>query len=244
MTQMLRDIADRASLEREIRSHDITDMEIRTGSDGAITFDGIASVVDKPYAVRDMFGDYQETIAKGAFNRTIKQKADVRLLKNHDPNFVFARTKSGTLQLSAEPDLRAFAPSLDPANPQVQTLRSEMDRGDINQMSIGMRVKDQVWSSDYTERMIKEVELFDVSAVTYPASPTTSASLRSLDEWLESLRDIEMTDDEVRRAIEHFTKLLPAAAEEIAVDLSAQREADAALRAMREEANRRFALIR
>jgi hypothetical protein len=41
-----------------------------------VRFDGIASVVDAGYLVRDIFGEYTETMAKGAFNRTLKQKAD------------------------------------------------------------------------------------------------------------------------------------------------------------------------
>jgi hypothetical protein len=37
----------------------------------------------------------------------------------------------------------------------------------------------QEWSQDYTQRTINECRLFDVSVVTYPASPSTTADLRS-----------------------------------------------------------------
>lgn len=76
-----------------------------------------------------------------------------------------------------------------------------MSRGDLDQMSIGFRVHKQEWNSDYTERNIREVELFDVSVVTYPASPTTTASLRAFDQFMRSIKDVEMTKDEMRRAI-------------------------------------------
>jgi HK97 family phage prohead protease len=197
------DIAERATLTREVRNHDITDLELRADGDG-FTFDGIASVVETPYEVRDALGIYSETMAKGAFNRTIAQKADVRLLVNHD-GIPLARTKSRTLALSASPDLRAVA-KLDPANPTVQEIHSAMDRGDMDQMSIGFRVKDQEWNGDYTERIIREVELFDVSLVTFPASPTTTASIRSLDEYLDSLTD----PDEIRDVIDRLTLKIPA----------------------------------
>jgi HK97 family phage prohead protease len=147
---------------------------------------------------------------KGAFHRTLRQKADVRMLKNHNSDFVFARTKSGTLELSDDPHLRASAPSLDPSNPQVQTLRSELARGDVDQMSIGFRVKDDEWSSDYTERTIKEIELIEVSVVTFPASPTTSAGLRSLDDLMVMLQDFDNIDEgQIRRAIAVLTEQLP-----------------------------------
>lgn len=207
MPGLMRDVADRATLTREVRDHAVVDLEVRSAADGSVTFDGVASVVDTAYEVHDIFGGYQETMGRGAFNRTLKAKADVRLLVNHE-GVPLARTKSGTLKLSTEPDLRSVA-SLDPTNPTVQEVRSAMDRGDLDQMSIGFRVTRQEWNGDYTERLIREVELFDVSVVTFPASPTTSASLRSVDELIESLADVDLSEDELRRAIAALDALLP-----------------------------------
>lgn len=201
------EIADRATLTRESRSFTVPEIEVRATDNGSVKFDGIASVVDTPYAVRDMFGEYQETIQRGAFTKTLKEKADVRLLVNHE-GVALARTKSGTLKLSASPDLRATA-ELDATNPKVQEIRSAMSRGDMDQMSIGFRVTRQEWNGDYTERFIREVELFDVSVVTYPASPTTSASVRSLDELVALFPEGGDYDpDEVRRAMAHLESLL------------------------------------
>ena len=209
MTMTLPDVSERAQQTRELRSFTVPALEVRADDDGKVTFDGIASVVNTPYAVRDMWGEYMETIERGAFTKTLKEKADVRLLLNHE-GVPLARTKSGTLKLSASPDLRAVA-ELDPSSPLVQTIRSAMSRGDLDQMSIGFRVHRQEWNEDYTERFIREVELFDVSVVTYPASPTTSASLRSLDELLTVFPEGgEYDPDEVKRAIAHLNRLLPA----------------------------------
>jgi hypothetical protein len=202
----MHDISERGSLAREVRDFSVTDAEIRDDGDDGVTFEGVASVIDTPYMVRDMFGEFSETMARGAFNKTLKEKADVRLLVNHD-GVPLARTKSKTLKLTAVPDLRAVA-SLDPANPTVQEIRSAMSRGDMDQMSIGFRVTKQEWNGDYTERTIKEVELFDVSVVTFPASPTTTASIRSLDEFMQTLTRETADPDEVRRAIAHLESLL------------------------------------
>lgn len=193
------DISARATQTRELRAFTSTELNFRDTAGGGFTFDGIASVTNTPYQVRDQWGDYAETIAPGAFTKTLKEKADVRLLINHEGT-PLARTKSGTLKLTAAPHLRAVA-ELDPANPKVQEIRSAMSRGDLDQMSIGFRVHKQEWNSDYTERNIREVELFDVSVVTYPASPTTTASLRAFDQFMRSIKDVEMTKDEMRRAI-------------------------------------------
>lgn len=200
-------IADRGKQERESRAFQST-FELRAESDDVLDFHGVASVVDTPYMVRDIWGEYQETIVAGAFRKTLKEKDDVRLLVNHD-GIPLARTASKTLKLSASPDLAVEA-SLDGKSPLVQTLRSAMDRGDMDQMSIGMRVHRQEWNEDYTERWIREAQLFDVSVVTFPASPTTSAAFRSLDETIRELTaDTESLDqDEVRRVIAHLETLL------------------------------------
>jgi HK97 family phage prohead protease len=204
-------IEDRAHQAREVRDFTIADLEVRAEGDG-LTFDGIASMVDTPYEVRDPFGTFTETMGKGAFAKTLKEKADVRLLVNH-AGVPLARTKSRTLDLSAAPHLRAVA-ELDPANPTVQEVRSAMSRGDLDQMSVGFRVTRQEWNGDYTERMIREVELFDVSIVTFPASPTTVASMRAIDDLLAAFpAGAEWDEDEVRRAIATLTTLLPVAEE-------------------------------
>lgn len=205
---MTNTIADRATQTRETRAFTIADLEVRTDSDSKVTFDGIASQVDTPYMVRDALGEYNETIVKGAFTKTLKEKADVRLLVNHE-GVPLARSKSGTLTLSASPHLRGVA-ELDPANPDVQRIQSAMSRGDLDQMSIGFRVHRQEWNEDYTERFIREIELFDVSIVTFPASPTTSATLRSIDELLQAFpAGGEFDEQEVRRAISALETLLP-----------------------------------
>ena len=70
---------------------------------------------------------------------------------------------------------------LDPMNPLSASLRSAMERGDMDQMSFAFRVLRDEWNSDYSERKIYELKLFDVSMVTYPANPATVAKVRSDD---------------------------------------------------------------
>ena len=53
-----------------------------------------------------------------------------------------------------------------------------MERGDLDEMSFAFRVIRQEWDADYLERRITEVQLFDVSLVTYPANPATVAQVR------------------------------------------------------------------
>jgi HK97 family phage prohead protease len=156
-----------------------TEVEFRDGDEGTgLHLTGYASLTGVPYEVNDMFGSYTETVQRGAFKKALREKDDTRLLVNHE-GIPIARTKSGTLKLSEdEQGLHVDAPSLDGESPLVQTVRSAMKRGDLDQMSFAFQATRQEWNEDYSQRTIREVRLFDVSVVTYPASPSTEASLR------------------------------------------------------------------
>jgi hypothetical protein len=56
-----------------------------------------------------------------------------------------------------------------------------LKRGDISQMSFGFQVVKDEWNQGVTpiERTLREVKLFDVSPVTFPAYPETDVSARS-----------------------------------------------------------------
>ena len=197
------DIADRAHAGHAIRSFNFTEFEFRDDGPTGLTFEGVASVVDTPYEVRDTWGTFTETIRAGAFNKTLKDgKADVALFVNHDTRALPLATRlDGSLVLAANPHLSVRA-TLNPARPSVQEVRHAVADGQARQMSIGFGVpKDaqkDVWNADYTERTIHEVKLNETSIVWRGASPTTSGAMRSLDEFLTAG---DMTEAEMRSLI-------------------------------------------
>lgn len=195
---------------KELRSF-ADPIELRAADDGDITFEGVASSVEKPYLVRDFLGEFTETIREGAFDKTLKdRKSDIELFVNHDTYGVPLATRSSkTLTLEANPDLAVVA-SLDAARSDVQILRSAISRGQMAKMSIGFQAVKQEWSPDYTERSITEVKLFEVSVVNRPANPHTSAAVRSLDELIHEITSGSYDEAQLRRAIAHLESLLPA----------------------------------
>lgn len=123
---------------------------------------------------------FREKIEPGAFRKTIKE-ADVRALWNHDPNYVLGRTKSGTLKLAE--DEKGLAVEIIPPDTQwARDLMESIRRGDVDQMSFGFQVIKEEWEGDVNNpvRVLKEVKLFDVSPVTFPAYPATDVGIRSL----------------------------------------------------------------
>lgn len=165
---------------REVRNYGLTDVELREAVDGVVTFAGYATVFNRNYEVYDTYGMFQERIAPSAFDRTLREDPDVVLVINH-AGLPLARTKSGTLRL--EPDavgLRVYA-ELDPEDPDVLALLPKMRRGDVDEMSFAFRVVDDMWTEDYSEREITQVNLHrgDVSVVTFGANPHTMAMVRA-----------------------------------------------------------------
>jgi len=152
-----------------------TTLEARQVDSGNPTLVGYAAVFDSP---SEPMG-FTEYVKRGAFAKTIKDGADVRLLIDHE-GVPLARTKSGTLLLEEdERGLRVEA-QLDPSNPDAARVISAMKRGDLSQMSFAFRTVKDWWSTDRKTRELREVQLFDVSVVTFPAYEATVAELRKV----------------------------------------------------------------
>jgi HK97 family phage prohead protease len=126
-------------------------------------------------------GGFRERIAPGAFAKTI-ESGDIRALWNHDANIVLGRNKSGTLRMSE--DIAGLYYECDAPDTQLvrDMVMSPIARGDVNQCSFGFRTISDKWAKVDGEwlRTLLEVELFDVSPVTYPAYASTDVGLRSL----------------------------------------------------------------
>jgi len=205
-------IEQRASIAgTEYRTVAIDGAEVRADDErGDITFEGVASVVDTPYAVRDAFGTFEETVTADAINYALRDKGDIAMYINHRWDDVpLATRNSDTLLLRATPHLGVTA-LWDRARDDVTRARSAVNRRQMNQMSIGFVVPDvkgaQAWTEDFSERTIHKLVLKEVSLVKDGANPYTSASVRTVSDLIETLDDPE----EIRRAIAALEqRLLP-----------------------------------
>lgn len=125
-------------------------------------------------------GGFREQIAEGAFAKTI-QESDVRALWNHNADYVLGRTRSRTLSLRE--DERGLFFSVEPPEASwARDLMASIQREDVNQMSFGFETVRDRWENDEEGniwRTLLEVKLYDVSPVTFPAYPQTSAQVRS-----------------------------------------------------------------
>lgn len=175
---------------RNIRAEDRgpTDrtIEVRVDEDGNPILEGYATVYNVEY---DVFGGppfgWTEEFSDGSCDKSVAERDDTRLLINHDSRTAagvpLGRRSVDAESLDLESDkLGLFCKStLDQNSPIVTGLVSAMRRGDIDQMSLAFRATRQEWNDDFTHRIIREVQLFDVSVVAYPANPATFVQLRT-----------------------------------------------------------------
>jgi HK97 family phage prohead protease len=158
----------------ERRTFTVRDVEARQADDGTMRLSGYAAVFNDSSVPLP----FKESIAPGAFRKTLSETPDVRLLVNHE-GLPLARTKNGTLTLTEDDRGLYFNAELADTQ-EARDIHTLIARGDVDQMSFAFRVIRQKWSEDRSRRVLTEVSLSDgdVSVVTYPAYPTTSVEAR------------------------------------------------------------------
>jgi HK97 family phage prohead protease len=158
----------------ERRTYTVKDVQARSAEDGTMRLAGYAAVFNESSVPLP----FKESIAPGAFRKTLSETPDVRLLINHE-GLPLARSKNGTLKLNEDDRGLYFEAELADTT-EARDIYKLVERGDVDQMSFAFRVIRQKWSEDRTRRVLTEVSLSDgdVSVVTYPAYPTTKVEAR------------------------------------------------------------------
>ena len=193
-------------LERRYVDGHSLKVEVRADGEGRLIA-GYAAVFDSLSV--ELWG-FRERIAPGAFANSLGD--DVRALWNHNTEIVLGRTKANTLRLAEDnTGLRIEISPPASAAAYIETI----ERGDVDQMSIGFRALEDTWDEDETGiliRTLNKIKLYEVSPVTFPAYPATSVGVRS-EERLDPLFGlIPEIPAEFRRASDSADSITVAAA--------------------------------
>lgn len=170
-------MSDNGQEKRIIRFEGV---EIREAEGGGNEIHGYAAVFNEATRI----WDFDEMIAPGAFARTLAAGPDVRATIEHEGGLTtIGRTRNGTLSLAE--DQRGLRVVIRP--PDTQAGRDALTlvrEGYVDQMSFMFRPVVQEWrygeDGETPLRVLKDIDLDDgdVSIVTYPAYPQTSAEVR------------------------------------------------------------------
>ena len=160
------------------------------GDDEPPRFTGHAAVFDTRTAIGPVPGwGFLEEISGGAFAKTLKE-GDARMLVDHDSSLLVSRVSAGDLTLGEDKAGLAVDSELDTEVSYIRDLARNVEKRRITGMSFGFRVVKDDWVTEQLEveglddpaevdvRIIREVKLIEVSAVTFPAYEETDASLR------------------------------------------------------------------
>lgn len=178
-------------------------VELRVVDDGQPKIEGYAAVFNE---LSGNLGGFVERIEPGFFSGCLGQ--DVRALWNHNPDIVLGRTMNGTLALSE--DRHGLMVSIVPPDTQAgMDALASVRRGDVNQMSFAFTVapKGDNWSTNDNGIRLRTLlpggcaALYDVSPVTFPAYPQTSAQVRALVAGMDTgdPAEIALLDLQLRR---------------------------------------------
>ena len=152
--------------------------EFQTREDGGdLKIEGYFAVFDSVY---EMAPGLTESIAPGAFTKTLSR--DIRALTNHDATLVLGRTKAHTLELREDNHGLWGSVTINPKDSDAMNLYERVKRGDVDQCSFGFDIRSE--DTDIREDgsihwTIREVDLYEVSACTFPAYEETGISARA-----------------------------------------------------------------
>ena len=148
------------------------------------------------FGQRTDLGFYDEIIEAGALDTT--DLKDVRFLVNHNTDMIpLARsrnnTENSTMQMCVDADGMGIRVDLDTENnADARSLYSAVSRGDITGMSFMFVVDKDSWDevdTDHPTRHVRSIrQVFEVSAVTWPAYSQTSIQARGIADALDSAK--------------------------------------------------------
>ncbi|MBE3118848.1 MAG: HK97 family phage prohead protease [Candidatus Atribacteria bacterium] len=123
-----------------------------------------------------------ERIMPGAFDNALARPDDVRALFNHSANHVLGRVAAGTMRLAVDATGLRYEIDMPDTTVGHDTMAS-VKRRDITGSSFKFTVDDEEWRREGAGeiRELRDVQLFDIGPVTYPAYESTSAAARSGD---------------------------------------------------------------
>ena len=180
--------------DREYRNFNSFALKRSDNESDSFIVEGYASTFEE-YTLYD-FGDeeWRERIEPEAFNEA--DLSDVVFLRDHAGQ-VFARTKNNTIALMSD-DKGLFSRTNLSSTSAARGMYEDIDAGLYSQMSFAFTVAEQRFEETmednkriYTRVISRIKKVYDISAVAFPANPTTDIgiSTRSIfDGAIEDLR--------------------------------------------------------
>jgi HK97 family phage prohead protease len=188
-------------MKTEMEYRYLKGLEVRDDSeDGFIgTLEGYAAVFGSDsLELGDRGWSFVERIEPGTFERTLRENPDVRALWNHDPSAVVARSPNTMTLTEDERGLKVSIRLVDTT--LNRDLLTNIRSGNVDAMSFGFRAMADKWEEDKENnrdiRTLLDVDLREVSPVTWPAYVDTTIAARSLEKAKDEQREEQISEED------------------------------------------------
>ena len=168
------------------------------------TIEGYFAVFNSIYEIAP---GMTESFAPGAFSRTLA--GDIRALTNHDTTLVLGRTRAHTLELREDEHGLWGKININPKDADAMNLYERVKRGDVDQCSFGFEIVAE--ETDFRDDgsvhwTITDVNLFEVSACTFPAYQETNIAARSAERNTLRSRELAAWKSKLKGVLKHGTE--------------------------------------
>lgn len=162
---------------------------VRADSGDGLTLEGYAAVFDSPTEINSWEGNFLETIQRGAFKKTIRDRKPV-LMFDHGQHPMVGQMPLGSIQRIAEDARGLHVVARLSDNWLVQPVRDAIAEGAIDGMSFRFRAIRETWADPpkrggLRTRTLTEVSMSELGPVVMPAYRDTTVAVRGLERLLD-----------------------------------------------------------
>lgn len=185
---------------RLIRSMKV-DLNTRAEDDNEKYIEGYFAVFNRE---TELWPGAYEDIDTNAFENTLGN--DIRALINHDTGLVLGRNKANTLELKTDSHGLWGKIKINENDSDAVNLYERVKRGDVDQCSFGFNILNE--EVDYRDDgsvkwTIKEIDLHEVSVVTFPAYEDTGVQAREKEVEQHKKRQLEVRKKELKERLDN-----------------------------------------
>lgn len=153
----------------------------------------------------ELWPGYFEQVAPEALNNTLGN--DIRALINHDTTLVLGRNKANTLDLKSDGHGLFGSVKINPNDIDAMNLYERVSRGDVDQCSFGFNIGNE--EDDFREdgtihTILKEIDLWEVSIVTFPAYEETGVQARKKDFEQQRERQLDVRKKKLKERLKDY----------------------------------------
>ena len=153
----------------------------------------------------ELWPGYFEQVAPEALNNTLGN--DIRALINHDTTLVLGRNKANTLDLKSDGHGLFGSVKINPNDIDAMNLYERVSRGDVDQCSFGFNIgneEDDFRDDGTIHTILKEIDLWEVSVVTFPAYEETGVQARKKDFEQQRERQFDVRKKKLKERLKYY----------------------------------------